>query len=165
MVAAIGWWQALSVEPPAVRIATTPGRIDVPATSAPPSDRERIDADAAALSVAWAAPADAKGLVVQGAVHWSNVHRMGYMELGGLTVNDPLVEQYQLWIFDQTRSQDHPVDGGVFDITRTGLQVVPIHATLSVRQATLFAVTVEIPGGVMVSDRQRIVALAQVAAN
>jgi hypothetical protein len=32
-----------------------------------------------------------------------------------------------------------------------------------VRQAALFAVTVERPGGVVVSSRERIVALAQVA--
>ncbi|MFK8014119.1 MAG: anti-sigma factor [Gammaproteobacteria bacterium] len=159
---AVGWWQALSPSTSVIRSAATPPPALTTVTA--PSDRERLDADAAALSIAWAPSAEDTGRNVRGAVHWSHVHQVGYMELGGLAVNDPSVEQYQLWIFDATRSQEHPVDGGVFDISGSERQRIPIHATRHVRDATLFAVTVEIPGGVMVSDRQRIVALAQVPA-
>jgi anti-sigma-K factor RskA len=87
------------------------------------------------------------------------------MRFVGLPANDTSAEQYQLWIFDGTRDDRYPVDGGVFDIPAGATEVVvPIHARLPVRQAALFAVTVERPGGVVVSSRERIVALAQVAA-
>ena len=52
------------------------------------------------------------------------------------------------------------VDGGVFDVTSTGEVIVPITAKLRVDDATLFAVTVEQPGGVVVSKREHIVVAA-----
>ena len=78
----------------------------------------------------------------------------GYMQFSGLQSNDPRVEQYQLWIFDGTRDDAHPVDGGVFDINQNGEVIVPIHAKLPVAHPTAFAVTLEKPGGVVVSDPQ-----------
>ena len=57
----------------------------------------------------------------------------------------------------QVQSQ---VDGGVFDVPACGSVVLPIKAKLEVKQPTLFAVTVEKPGGVVVSDR-RIAILAK----
>ena len=83
------------------------------------------------------------------------------MVIGGLAANDPTELQYQLWIFDAERDERYPVDGGVFDIApEGGTAVIPIRATLPVETAALFAVTVEPPGGVVVSDR-RIALLAQ----
>ena len=73
--------------------------------------------------------------------------------------NDPSRAQYQLWIFDAKREQAHPVDGGVFDV-RDGEVIVPIHAAIQVFAPKLFAVTVEKPGGVVVSKRERIVLTA-----
>jgi hypothetical protein len=56
------------------------------------------------------------------------------------------------------------VDGGVFDVDReTGDVVVPITARLKVVEPTLFAVTIEKPGGVVVSKRERIVVTAAIA--
>jgi hypothetical protein len=52
----------------------------------------------------------------------------------------------------------------VFDVTSGGEVIVPIHAKLKVTKPTLFAVTVEKPGGVVVSKRERIVVLAKVGA-
>jgi anti-sigma-K factor RskA len=75
--------------------------------------------------------------------------------------NDPTTEQYQLWIFDKDRDERYPVDGGVFDITESGECIVPIHAAVQVNEAALFAVTIERPGGVVVSDRSRLPLLAQ----
>ena len=50
-----------------------------------------------------------------------------------------------------------PVDGGVFDIAAqaaaTGEVIIPIDAKLPVGDARIFAITVEPPGGVVVSDR------------
>ena len=98
---------------------------------------------------------------VRGEMVWSDREQEGYMVFMGLPANDPEENQYQLWIFDATRSGDYPVDGGVFDIPPASFQVrIPVDAKLGIRQATMFAVTVERPGGVVVSDREHIVAVA-----
>ena len=55
------------------------------------------------------------------------------------------------------------VDGGVFDVGANGEVVVPIHAHVAAGTPKLFAVTVERPGGVVVSKRERIVVAATVA--
>jgi hypothetical protein len=78
----------------------------------------------------------------------------GLLVIEGLAPNDPSVEQYQLWIFDATRDERYPVDGGVFDMPACGQAAVSIEAKLRVDQPVLFAVTVEKPGGVVVSDRR-----------
>ncbi|TVQ54271.1 MAG: anti-sigma factor [Phycisphaerales bacterium] len=99
---------------------------------------------------------------VSGEVFWSSARQEGYMRIRNLKMNDPNVEQYQLWIFDQNRPEATPVDGGVFDIDREGEVVIPIRAKLPVEKPVMFAVTVEQPGGVVVSNRDRIPILAQV---
>jgi cysteine-rich repeat protein len=50
--------------------------------------------------------------------------------------------------------------GAMFDV-QGGETIVPIDAKLRVREGVLFAVTIEEPGGVVVSDRERLVLLAQ----
>lgn len=108
-----------------------------------------------------------------GRVVWDPATNEGCMVFEGLAGNDPKAFQYQLWIFDADRPTGHlpqfgegilsqrPVDGGVFDIPSNGRVVVPIRAKLPVGQARIFAVTVEPPGGVVVSDRD-VVTLAVV---
>ncbi len=49
----------------------------------------------------------------------------------------------------------------VFDVSSTGEVIVPIAAKLRVDDATLFSVTIERPGGVVVSKRERIVVTAK----
>jgi anti-sigma-K factor RskA len=73
------------------------------------------------------------------------------MLLTGMPANDPSVAQYQLWVVDPDRDSN-PVDGGVFDIP-SGQQsvVIPINAKLAVDDPTVFAITREQPGGVVVS--------------
>ena len=92
---------------------------------------------------------------------WDPATQTGYMRIAGLPRNDPNVAQYQLWIFDGTRDERYPIDGGVFNIagTRDG-EVVAIHAKLKVAVPLMFAITIERPGGVVVSDRSRLAALA-----
>lgn len=50
--------------------------------------------------------------------------------------------------------------GRVFDVTSTGEVIVPITAKLRVGDASLFAVIVERPGGVVVSRREHIIVTA-----
>ena len=79
-----------------------------------------------------------------------------------MPVNDQAQRQYQLWIFDRNQDEKTPVDGGVFDITSDGEVIIPIRAKLRVAEAYLFAVTIEKPGGVVVSSRERLPLLASV---
>ena len=52
------------------------------------------------------------------------------------------------------------MDGGVFDVPANAAEVViPIRAELPVRGREAFAVTVEKPGGVVVSAREHVLAL------
>lgn len=120
------------------------------------------------VRVAWTPTEDAAakmsgGGMAGGEVIWSNAKQEGYMVFRGLAVNDPRAEQYQLWIFDVNQDERYPMHGGVFDIP-PGQQevVVPIKAMLPVTKPTLFAVTREKPGGVWVSDRERLPVLAKV---
>jgi anti-sigma-K factor RskA len=94
-------------------------------------------------------PAKAGG----GDVVWDAGTQRGYLSVSGLPANDPAKSQYQLWIVDAGRAHKEPVDGGVFDVGPDGRAVVPIKAALTVREPVLFAVTVEPPGGVVVSER------------
>lgn len=96
-----------------------------------------------------------------GEVIWSDSEQRGFMKFSGLGANDPTVEQYQLWIFDDTTNTVHPVDGGVFDIPAGQTEIViPIDPKIKVKQAFQFAITVEKPNGVVVSKRERIPLLA-----
>ena len=99
--------------------------------------------------------------LVEGDVVWSNSRQEGYLTFNGMPVNDPTLEQYQLWIIDPNRD-DEPIDGGVFDITESGMVVVKITPKLRVLSPQAFAITIEKPGGVVVSTQERLPLLAAV---
>jgi hypothetical protein len=86
------------------------------------------------------------------------------MRFQGLPANDKRIATYQLWIFDETQDEKTPIDGGTFDISDSGEVIIPINAKLRARNPKLFAVTVEKPGGVVVSKREKVAALAKVQA-
>lgn len=114
------------------------------------------------VRAAWVAGADPLAGSVSGDVVWSRARQEGYMLFRDLPPNDPLRSQYQLWIFDPSRDawEAQPVDGGIFDVGPGEEVVVPIAAKLEVRQTALFAVTLEPPGGVVVSKREHLLATA-----
>lgn len=87
---------------------------------------------------------------VTGEVVWSDREQTGFMRFVGLPVNDPVKMQYQLWIVDKTRDLN-PIDGGVFDVHDNGEVIVPIDAKLRAENPSVFAITREKPGGVVVS--------------
>ena len=113
-----------------------------------------------ATTLPWTATQDPNATGASGDVVWSASQQRGFMRFKGLTPNDLKTIQYQLWIFDKDRDQAFPVDGGVFDVSSTGEVIVPISAKLHVEEPVLFAVTIEKPGGVVVSKRERIVVTA-----
>jgi len=113
------------------------------------------------LQVDWAAGTTPFADPVVGDVVWSNSRQQGFLRFVGMPINDPNSEQYQLWIIDPKRD-DEPIDGGVFDVTETGEVIIPIDAKLRVVDPAAFAVTIEKPGGVVVSNQQRLPLLAKV---
>jgi hypothetical protein len=140
----------------------------VATAESPAARRDRLLAEAKDLvRVPWSATDDPAGKAESGEVVWSSARQEGYMTFRGLAANDPTKEQYQLWIFDAERDEKYPVDGGVFDVKPGagggGEIVIPITARVSVATPKLFAVTVEKPGGVVVSKRERIAVAAPVS--
>ncbi len=105
-------------------------------------------------------PKQPKSIV--GEVVWSNSQQKGFVHLRGLPVNDKTKETYQLWIFDAAQNAKTPVDGGVFDVDENGDVVIPITAKLKIQKPTMFAITVEKPGGVVVSDLSKVMTVAKV---
>ncbi|HUS32686.1 MAG TPA: anti-sigma factor [Kofleriaceae bacterium] len=131
------------------------------ATLSPSDARADLLAHASDVTtIEWTTTADPTAQGAKGDVVWSQSAQKGFMRFAGLAVNDAKQFQYQLWIFDKTRDEAFPVDGGVFDVTASGEVIIPISAKLPVGDATLFAVTIEKPGGVVVSKRERIVVTA-----
>ncbi|MGI9519129.1 MAG: anti-sigma factor domain-containing protein [Pirellulaceae bacterium] len=135
-------------------------RPDRPIPSVAQQYQDLLDT-AGSVSVAWTVNDTSAGQPF-GQVLWNNSQQKGFMLFEGLAVNDPAVEQYQLWIFDTQRSDELPVDGGVFDVTSEGQVIIPIDARLPINQAKMFAITIEQPGGVVKSDRERLPLLAVV---
>ncbi len=166
LLAVGGWWWGLN-QKETTRVVVAPSSSASVAVAAPPASVSPPRAREALLTEAkdvvrteWRPTKDAAGRGASGDVVWSPSAQRGYMRFAGLEPNDPATAQYQLWIFDSGRDARYPVDGGVFDVPAGGEVVVPISAALHVGAPTLFAVTVEKPGGVVVSKRERIVVTA-----
>jgi anti-sigma-K factor RskA len=96
-----------------------------------------------------------------GDVVWSDTKQTGFVRIAGLPKNDPQKQTYQLWIFDESQDPKTPVSGGTFNVAADGEIVVPIDPSLKVRNPKAFAISIEKPGGVMVTDQKRIAALAK----
>jgi len=165
LVLAIFAWQR-SPSPPVAPVAqqTPPPVIAPPAEKpvppTPAEERAALLAKSDSLKIPLAATKDPAAAGVTGDVVWDPVTQRGFLHFTGLAANDPAVHQYQIWIFDAGRDKRYPVDGGVFDVpANTAEVVVPIRAELMVRKPAAFAVTVEKPGGVVVSGREHVVAL------
>lgn len=102
-----------------------------------------------------------------GEVIWNRSGQNGFLRVHGLAQNNPAKEQYQVWLVDASRrAGDQAVDCGVFDSTsgfaRGDDVYIPICAKLPVGTPVAFAITVERPGGVVTSTRERLLATADV---
>jgi hypothetical protein len=96
-----------------------------------------------------------------GELVWSQSAQEGLLKLNGLAEVDLKRGVYQLWIFDEARDNRYPVDGGTFTIDPAdGTVMIRVKARLPDDRPTLFAVTLGPPGGVVVSDRQRLLLTA-----
>lgn len=148
LVAAVGWW---------------------PRLAGPPTYRQELakltEEDPGTQIVEFEAMKDPAAPKLSGKIYWSQAQQKGYMRVKDLGANNPSQEQYQFWLFDKSR--EHPVDGGVFNLAdgqldrATGEYLIPIHAKLDVRDPVMFAVTVEKPGGVVVTKQERVVGIGK----
>jgi hypothetical protein len=126
-------------------------------------ERAALLAQTGTVDVPLAGTAEPGAAGVKADVVWNERLQQGVLRVVGLPANDPTVQQYQLWIFDAGRDARYPVDGGVFDIPAGHPTVlIPIRTQLTVHSAAAFAVTVEKPGGVVVSARDHVVALGKI---
>lgn len=125
--------------------------------------RDRLKASGAEVARAeWTKGNVKETETVTGEVVWNDAKQEGYMTFRGLPVNDANKEAYQLWIFEQANLEAHPKDGGVFNVTSEGEVIIPINAKLRVTNPKAFAITIEPPGGVVVSTREKIAVLGPV---
>ncbi len=111
---------------------------------------QQLAVSATAVEIPFKGMGDPAYARVTGYVRWDDAEQSGVMRLTGLPVNLPDTAQYQLWIVDPERDEN-PVDGGVFNVL-PGDNLIPIRATLPVQTPRAFALTLEQPGGVVVSD-------------
>ncbi len=144
----LGWYAAAAALVAVIYL----GMERVPTDSLPSVAEQRASLlqQADVEPIAWAPPTVSGYQQVSGDVVWDNATQQGFMRLVNLPVNDPAKSQYQLWIVDPERDQ-HPVDGGVFDVTESGEVIVPIDSKLPIISPAAFAITREQPGGVVVS--------------
>ena len=152
-----GWYAAA-----AAMIALCVLLIQQPGTESktPPTLAEQYNvlaSDTNTLHATWAPHPDGdtqRFANAAGEVIWNNEQQTGYMKLTGLPVNDPTREQYQLWIVDATRGSETTdrIDGGVFNVNAKGEVIIPIDPKIVARKPAVFAITVEQPGGVVVSQ-------------
>lgn len=170
VLAVFGWMRSpaplettpvVAVAPPPIApppLTTAPPVPPAPAT--PAAERTAMLAHANSVKGTLGATKDPAAKGVSGDFVWDPQTQKGFLHFVGLTSNNPAVSEYQIWIFDATRDQRYPVDGGVFDVPANSDEVIiPINAALNVSKLAAFAVTVEKPGGVVVSSRQHVVVL------
>ena len=152
VLAVLGWWPRL--EEFEAGVAAAGGFEQWRAERA----RTRLLATPGAGHWAWGGVSE----MASGDVVWDGHAQRGFLRLHGFVPNDPKRAQYQLWIFDAARDDRYPVDGGVFDVPPGHDEIiVPMHPTLAVSRPVAFAITVERPGGVVVSGREKVVAFAK----
>jgi hypothetical protein len=165
VLAIFGWERSPPPLPPVAVVTPVPvTRVRPrPAPPAPPTaaeERASLLANADSLKISLAATKDAAAAGVTGDAVWDPVTQRGFLHFVGLAPNDPAAHQYQIWIFDAGRDKRYPVDGGVFDVpANAGEVIIPIRASLMVRKPAAFAVTLEKPGGVVVSGREHVIVL------
>lgn len=147
-------------DPTLVKISPTPNASQTPDLA---KAHDEMLAQPSLIRAAWSpGPSSPEMAKITGDVVWSDEKQAGYLKVRGLPTNDKTKTTYQLWIFEENQGDKTPIDGGTFDIDANGDVVIPINAKLRTKNPALFAITVEKPGGVVVSKRDKIAALAKV---
>ena len=127
----------------------------------PAQKRERMLTNTQDIARGVIGPGEIADLKPVGDVVWSDKEQKGYIRLSGLPKNDPTKETYQIWIVAENQDPKTPVDGGTFDVNADGEIIIPIDAKVKVQNPQAFAITIEKPGGVVVSKQDKVAALAK----
>jgi len=144
-------------------IANNPPPAATPTPMTPAEAHDKMMAEPGMTVAKWAPAAKTGDMAnVSGDVVWSDKEQKGYAMLRGLPKNNADASTYQLWIFEENQGDKTPIDGGTFNVSSDGTVVIPIDAKLAAKNPSMFAVTVEKPGGVVVSKREKVAALAKV---
>ena len=160
-VALIGLGLNLYLTEPQV-VVQGPTATPTPTESLTPAQmRQRLISTEQALARGVLGPGKMSELKPTGDVVWSDATQTGYIRLSGLPKNDPNKETYQIWIVAENQDPKTPVDGGTFDINADGEIIIPIDAKVKVQNPQAFAITIEKPGGVVVSKQEKLAALAK----
>lgn len=138
-LALLAWWPAIV------------GRTD-PAALPLAEDRAVLLDKPETITFGW----NANDQGVTGNVAWNSPRQEGYLHFHGLAVNDPRVQQYQLWIFPAEHAE--PVNGGVFDVNRVeGDFIVRFAPERAVGRLAAFAVCEVPPGGEDAPDPDHVI--------
>ncbi|HTK37966.1 MAG TPA: anti-sigma factor [Pyrinomonadaceae bacterium] len=124
--------------------------------------REQLIASAPDMMRVTLGAGNMKNMQPSGDIVWSNAKQQGYLRLTGLPKNDPGKQTYQVWIVADNQDPKTPVDGGVFDVNSDGEMVIPINPKVKALNPKAFAITIEKPGGVVVSTQEKVAALGKV---
>ncbi|HQZ81754.1 MAG TPA: anti-sigma factor [Pyrinomonadaceae bacterium] len=144
-------------------VAQNPPPTATPTPMTPAEAHDKMMTEPGMTVAKWAPTAKTGDMAnVSGDVVWSDKQQKGYVMLRGLPKNEPQASTYQLWIFEENQGDKTPIDGGTFNISSDGTVVIPIDAKLAAKNPSMFAVTVEKPGGVVISKREKVAALAKV---
>lgn len=169
---ALGWYAAIAAlialafiisRPPTETVVEVERVVQVPVQPETPTNTpldeqySQLAAKPGVVAAPWGFNADGgdeRFANATGQIIFDPETQTGYMKLSGLPVNDPDQEQYQLWIVDADRPDEttNRVDGGVFDVTAAGEVIVPVNPKIVAEQPVVFALTIERPGGVVVSQ-------------
>jgi hypothetical protein len=100
---------------------------------------------------------------LDGEVVFNPARREGVMRIeGGLPANDPAAAQYQLWILDADRDERYPVEALLFDAPAGSPLELRFRPRLAVHRPRMVLLTMEPRGGVVVSSRERLLAIGRV---
>lgn len=153
-IAAVGWMRP-NTSPPAPGPGTVAQMTVEERLAALEQDPQSVSSDWIPWSAGVLAPENDPRVgadEVNGKFVWNEQKQEGYMVFENMPVNDPTLEQYQLWLV--SGDHQHPIDGGVFNIASSGRVIVPIDPKIKASNLAALGVTVEKPGGVVVSSRE-----------
>jgi hypothetical protein len=158
---AVNIWLTRSTAPDVAALRPTP--VPSPRPLTPQEEFAAFERSTPDLIHATWAPGNVKDMKgVTGEVVWSDEKQLGYLRIRGLAVRTAPDHCYQLWIFDKVQDKATPIDGGTFDVNAEGEIIVPIKTRIKPEDPTMFALTIERHGGVVVSKREQIAAIAKV---
>jgi hypothetical protein len=148
------WWKRPQTVPTQSSLAESQSPLEIVQTDAPTptimaltiaGQREQLLASAPDVLHLQLVSDNGNGISEAGGdITWSSGRQIGFLRLRGLTENDPVGRQYQLWIVGSDVSGNEIINGGIFPVDQSsGDLIVPILAEQFVENPKMFVVDVE----------------------